>query len=99
MGPKGTNNESCFFKGAFHGISKRIKQESRNPSKPEPGSPKPAGVHRKGSTSHPLSLITLINTLFGEPNIHLPNSPSAHYAVPRGRKMRGGRMARGTKGA
>ena len=34
----------------------------------------PPGVPRQGSTSHPLSLITLSITLFGETNIH--HSPS-----------------------
>jgi hypothetical protein len=79
----------CFLKVYFM-VFQKIKTGRPEHIEAESGiTETPPGVPRQGSTSHPLSLITLSITLFGETNIHLPNSPSAYYVVPRGRKMGG----------
>ena len=38
MGPKGTNNESCLFKGIFHGLFRKIETEEPGPIEAETGS-------------------------------------------------------------
>ena len=82
MNPVSFKMYFMFFQKIENGQPKHIEAESGITETPP-------GVPRQGCASHPLSLITLNITLFGETNIHLPNSPSAYYVVPRGRKMGG----------